>query len=339
MNTDKQSLIAPEIFGIHWINSPALSVRDLRGHVILLFFWEYCCARSMRLLSYIQELGSRYQDSGLTIIGVHTPSFPFAFDIQKVEWAVAENNIEFAVLLDNDRNVYDAYRVTSLPTMVLIDSVGTIRMHIAGRGKQNVIERQVQTALRESGNRDEFPLPMDALRLEETPGVVCYRESPDILFGYLRRTLGNREGYNPESEYTYEDPGYYLPGRYYLNGIWQSHRSSMVLSKDKDFDGYLILEYDAKEVFAVIGQSGEVPVALEIAQDGLHLTNSNRGADVVLGEDGMSIVNPGEPRLLNLVRNIDSSEHVLKISVLSGSAEFFSLTFIPGVIPELFNPN
>jgi thiol-disulfide isomerase/thioredoxin len=339
MNTENQSLIAPEIFGNHWINSSALSVRELRGSVVLLFFWEYCCIRSLRLLSYIQELNARYRESGLITIGVHTPSYPFAQDVQNVERAVADLNIDFSILLDNDKNVYDAYRLTALPTMVLIDSQGIIRLSIAGRGKQNVIERQIQAALRERGNRGDLPLPIDALRPEEIPGAFCSPESPDILFGYLRKNLGNKEGFNPESVYTYEDPGYYLPGRYYLNGVWQSRKKSMVMSSEDLTESYLILGYDAKEVYAVIGNPGNRPAELEIKQDGDYLTETNRGSDVILNERGVSTMHPGEPRLLNLVQNRDSSEHILKISAVSGDAEFFSLSFIPGVIPELLNPN
>jgi len=60
-----------------WINSPALTPESLRGKVVLIDFWTYSCINCLRSLPTIQAWNEKYKDSGLMVIGVHTPEFPF----------------------------------------------------------------------------------------------------------------------------------------------------------------------------------------------------------------------------------------------------------------------
>lgn len=65
---------APELTGLtNWINSPALSLNQLQGHVVLIDFWTYSCINCLRTLPHIKELYAQYKDQGLVVIGVHTP--------------------------------------------------------------------------------------------------------------------------------------------------------------------------------------------------------------------------------------------------------------------------
>lgn len=339
MKIDQSTVTAPELYGYHWLNGEPRSIYGLRGSVILLYFWEYCCIKSIRMLPYVSELLERYRQSGLIVIGIHVPSYAFNRSPESVEPELRSREIDFPVVLDNDRSIAEAYRIEEIPSIILIDGAGNIRLRLSGRGKQNILERHIQQSLYESGNREDYPLPMEAFRPEEFPGVRCDRETPQILFGYGKGFLGNKEGFNPESTYAFEDPGYYLQGRYYLNGIWQSGRNSMTVENREESRGYIVVQYEAREVFGVIGRSGNQAVHLEITQDGVCLTEANRGEDVSITPGGTSMIIPGEPRLMNLVQNGESSEHILKISSIFGDAEFFSLTFIPGVMPELLSRN
>src|SRR5471032_2766162 len=69
---------APELAGIdHWINSAPLTLQQLRGKVVLVDFWTYTCINCVRTLPYVKQWNAKYKDQGLTVIGVHTPEFPF----------------------------------------------------------------------------------------------------------------------------------------------------------------------------------------------------------------------------------------------------------------------
>jgi cytochrome c biogenesis protein CcdA/thiol-disulfide isomerase/thioredoxin len=85
-----------------WINSPALTPASLRGKVVLVDFWTYSCINCLRTLPFIKAWYAKYRDSGLVIIGVHTPEFPFEKDEANVRKAVKELGISYPVAMDND---------------------------------------------------------------------------------------------------------------------------------------------------------------------------------------------------------------------------------------------
>jgi thiol-disulfide isomerase/thioredoxin len=53
MRIEKGTVRAPEI-GRTWVNSPPLSLRQLRGRVVLIDFWDYTCVNCIRTLPYVQ---------------------------------------------------------------------------------------------------------------------------------------------------------------------------------------------------------------------------------------------------------------------------------------------
>jgi len=84
----------PELSGATaWINSSALSPASLRGKVVLIDFWTYFCINCLRTLPYIKAWSEKYKDSGLGVIGVHTPEFPFEKDEANVRKAVKDLGI------------------------------------------------------------------------------------------------------------------------------------------------------------------------------------------------------------------------------------------------------
>ena len=79
---------APEFTGTQrWFNTPGgrpLTLRSLRGRVVLVDFWTYTCINCLRTLPYLRAWDARYRRAGLTIVGVHTPEFPFERDAGNV---------------------------------------------------------------------------------------------------------------------------------------------------------------------------------------------------------------------------------------------------------------
>ena len=72
------SFPAPELKGIRaWINSEPLTIKELRGKVVLVDFWTYSYVNCIRTFPYLREWNAKYADDGLVIIGVHTPEFEF----------------------------------------------------------------------------------------------------------------------------------------------------------------------------------------------------------------------------------------------------------------------
>ena len=77
---------APEFTGIeNWLNSPPLTLASQRGKVVLVDFWTYTCINCIRTLPHVNRWAEQYTPQGLTVVGVHTPEFPFERPTANVE--------------------------------------------------------------------------------------------------------------------------------------------------------------------------------------------------------------------------------------------------------------
>jgi thiol-disulfide isomerase/thioredoxin len=88
---------APEFTGTQrWFNTPGgrpLTLKALRGRVVLIDFWTYTCINCLRTLPYLEAWDARYRRDGLTIVGVHSPEFPFERDAGNVAGAIKREAI------------------------------------------------------------------------------------------------------------------------------------------------------------------------------------------------------------------------------------------------------
>src|SRR5262249_53329461 len=107
-----------------WLNTPPQTLSDLRGKVVLVDFWTYTCINWRRTMPHVRAWAEKYKDSGLVVIGVHTPEFPFEKDFSNVQRAVKEMQITFPVALDSDYRVWRAFENQAWPALYLIDAQG-----------------------------------------------------------------------------------------------------------------------------------------------------------------------------------------------------------------------
>src|SRR4051794_22402139 len=62
--------------GTAWINTAGpIHLEDLRGKVVLLDFWTFCCINCHHVLPDLAKLEQKYKNQ-LVVIGVHTAKFP-----------------------------------------------------------------------------------------------------------------------------------------------------------------------------------------------------------------------------------------------------------------------
>ncbi len=102
---------APNFVGItKWFNSAPLSIRDLRGRVVLVDFWTYVCYNCVNTLPYVTKLYETYKDKGLVVVGVHTPEFPFERSASNVQAALKRHGITYPVAQDNDSVTWNGWR-------------------------------------------------------------------------------------------------------------------------------------------------------------------------------------------------------------------------------------
>lgn len=144
-----ESAAAPDLASGNWINSEPLKLKDLRGRVVLIEFWTFGCINCRNTLPFIKSWHDRYQDKGLTVVGVHSPEFDEERDVEKVRSEVASLGIRYAVVTDNDYQTWNAYNVEAWPTAFLLDKQGRIRWKHVGEGDYAEAERMIQQLLAE----------------------------------------------------------------------------------------------------------------------------------------------------------------------------------------------
>src|SRR5271166_263617 len=177
----------PDLAGaIAWLNSPPLNRAELQGHVVLVDFWTYSCINCLRSIPYVRAWAEKYKDSGLVVIGVHTPEFAFEKDEDNVKRAVSELKITYTVALDNDYKIWKAFHNSYWPADYLIDATGHIRHHHFGEGKYDETEQQIQELLKEHNPQ----LSVNGLVRVAASGAEAPPdsdvESPETYLGYDR---------------------------------------------------------------------------------------------------------------------------------------------------------
>ena len=175
---------APDFQGVtRWLNSRPLTLKDLRGKVVLVDFWTYTCINCLRTLPYLRAWDERYRDRGLTIVGVHTPEFAFEKDSGNVRDAIARNRLRYAVAQDNDFGTWEAWSNQYWPAKYLIDANGQVRYAHFGEGDYGVTERR-------SGRCWPRPGPARSARVRGASPARCRAGRPRRRRTSARRAPG-----------------------------------------------------------------------------------------------------------------------------------------------------
>ena len=140
---------APEISSGNWINSEPLTLKGLRGRVVLLEFWTFACYNCRNTLPTVKMWDASYRDKGLTIIGVHTPELDYERNIDNLRREVAALGIKYPVVTDNDYSTWKQYKVEAWPTLFLLDKQGRVRWTHVGEGAYDDTERVIKLLLAE----------------------------------------------------------------------------------------------------------------------------------------------------------------------------------------------
>ena len=155
---------APELVGRGgWVNAPEpLSLASLRGKIVLLDFWSFCCINCLHVIEELRPLEERFGDS-LVVVGVHSPKFEHEKDHAALERAVARYDVRHPVWDDPDRTTWEQYGVRAWPTLILVDPEGYALAAVAGEGNARALGRtmeEILTYYRERGTLNGEPVQM-----------------------------------------------------------------------------------------------------------------------------------------------------------------------------------
>jgi thiol-disulfide isomerase/thioredoxin len=141
---------ASELVGRGWLNTGGadVSLADLRGKIVILDFWTFCCINCLHVLDELRELEEQHRDV-LVIVGVHSPKFVHEADPVALAAAVERYEVHHPVLDDPQLVTWSAYTARAWPTLVVIDPEGYVVAQMAGEGHQHNVEILVRELIAE----------------------------------------------------------------------------------------------------------------------------------------------------------------------------------------------
>jgi len=133
---------APELKGRAWLNTGgrALTLADLRGKLVLLDFWTFCCVNCLHVLDELRPLEEKYADT-LVVIGIHSPKFEHERDPDALVAAVERYGVHHPVLDDPELYCWQQYAAKAWPTLAVVDPEGYVVASMAGEGHAEGLDR------------------------------------------------------------------------------------------------------------------------------------------------------------------------------------------------------
>jgi thiol-disulfide isomerase/thioredoxin len=143
-NTPQGRVRAPELRGRGWLNTGGadLTLAGLRGKIVVLDFWTFCCINCLHVLDELRPLEDKYGDV-LVTIGVHSPKFEHERDPVALAAAVERYGVPHPVLDDPDLLMWQQYAAKAWPTLAVVDPEGYLVASMAGEGHAEGLARLV----------------------------------------------------------------------------------------------------------------------------------------------------------------------------------------------------
>jgi thiol-disulfide isomerase/thioredoxin len=161
---------APDLKGVEWLNTDrALESwkEDLRGQVVLLDFWTYCCINCLHVLPDLAALEREFADEPFLVIGVHSAKFEQESDPRNIRQAILRHHIEHPVVVDRGMSIWSQFGVRAWPTLVLVDAEGYVIGGVSGEGHGELLRLKIREVL--DDGRDRGVLADGPLELERIP--------------------------------------------------------------------------------------------------------------------------------------------------------------------------
>lgn len=108
------------------LNGEAIDIAGLFGKPLIINFWATWCPPCKEEMPLLQDFSQANQES-ISVIGIN------AMELKTVvKEYVQANEITFTILLDNDGQGQETYRILGLPTTYFVDKDGILRAQHIG---------------------------------------------------------------------------------------------------------------------------------------------------------------------------------------------------------------
>ena len=218
--------------------------------MVLIDFWAYSCINCQRAIPHVTDWYGKYQDSGLEVIGVHSPEYAFEKVPANVASGAKDLGITYPVALDNNLSTWTNYRNSYWPAEYLIDASGTVRHIKFGEGDYDVTENLIRSLLIDAKPGVQLPAPSDTA--DTTPQASL---TPETYFSVGK--VGNYGGAGPYEagrSRAFDYPATLADDTFALRGLLALDYQGATAASDTSA---IELNYHAKNVYLVVG--GQAP--------------------------------------------------------------------------------
>ncbi len=307
---------SPEISGIsEWINSKPLTLKQLKGKVVLIDFWTYSCINCVRTLPILTKWDKAYRDKGLVIIGIHTPEFEFEKKLSNVQTAVKQHGIEYPVALDNDFKTWIHFDNHYWPAHYLIDKEGNVRYTHFGEGEYDATESNIRYLL----GIETIPATKK-LDTEKHEADI----TPETYLGY-ERGEHHAPSFHPLPDKA-TDYGIFdkkIPLHHWvLEGKWNVQAQKITA---EEAGAKIQLHFKAKKVFLVLGNRDHMPISAKIS---LKANSERKSSHQFMGKDiKNNAVVVDKDTLYELISLDKTEEGTVEIEATAPGLEAYAFTF------------
>ena len=248
---------APNFTGITaWLNTPGgqpLSLRALRGKVVLVDFWTYSCINCERSLPHVEAWYSEYAKDGFVVVGVHTPEFAFEHVVSNVRAQAAALGVRYPVAIDNNYATWNAYSNQYWPADYLIDAQGNVRSVHFGEGGYSTMGQLIRQLLQAARPHQSVPNPAGVP--DKTPSGEL---SPETYIGYDELQYLDPPEVARDTPAAYRFPSPLPLGALGLAGTWTDHAQEATAGHGAELE----LGFLAQDVYLVLGGTGTLDVSV-----------------------------------------------------------------------------
>jgi len=171
---------APEFpDGLVWLNidHPLRLREELRGQVVVLDFWTYCCINCMHVIPELAHLEEKYRNDQVVFIGVHSNKYDNEANPENIARAILRYGITHPVVVDDEHIIWGMYGVSAWPTLVVIDSTGYIVAVWSGEGHGEELDRLIAGLLElghEKGTLAAEHISAQPIQMAETDSRLLF---------------------------------------------------------------------------------------------------------------------------------------------------------------------
>jgi thiol-disulfide isomerase/thioredoxin len=306
-----------------WLGTEPLSSADLRGKVVLVDFWTFTCINWIRTLPHTRAWAETYGQHGLVVIGVHTPEFSIERGLDRVARAVRDLGVPYAVAVDDDDAVWNAFANRYWPARYLADADGRVRHHHFGEGGYQRTENVIRRLLTDAGAAD-LPAavePVDALGIEAAADWDHVGSSETYVGAARSVGFASPEGDGPGEPRAYTTPSRLQTNEWALAGRWTVAAEGAVSNEP---GARITYRFHARDLNLILAPASEDrPARFWVRLDG-EPPGCAHGLDT--DEDGAGVVD--RPRLYQLVRQPGAiDDHLFEVELLDPGVTAYCFTF------------